>query len=124
MSKKVIWHIFRVIITIMAFIIGGYVLYKFEYFNSFNDIDNVVGIIPVILVITGVGGITAVLWIKHTKQFFPCFVSFVIDCRFVCHIVSCSVTGKLVDKYYCIERNGSKTGFDSIHSVFRKLKNR
>ena len=71
MEKKILFIILRVIITAAAFIVGGYVLYKFEYFGSFGDIDNVVGMLPVVLVMTGVGGITAILWMKHTKRFIP-----------------------------------------------------
>ncbi|MDR0310792.1 MAG: substrate-binding domain-containing protein, partial [Acidobacteriota bacterium] len=69
--SKIIWIIFRVIITLFAWVTGGYFLHKFEYFKAFGEIDNVIGILPAALAITGAGAITAVLWMKHTKQFIP-----------------------------------------------------
>ena len=71
MIQKMIWIIFRTIITLGAWMIGGYLLYRHEYFSSFAYIDNLVGILPVTLVLVCAGGMSAVLWMRHTKQFAP-----------------------------------------------------
>ena len=56
--------------TLLVWVMGGYVLYKFEYLIAFNDIDNIVGILPFAMVLTGTVGTTVILWIKHTKRLF------------------------------------------------------
>lgn len=71
MNKKIIWKLFRIIITIFTLITGGFVLYQFEYFNAMGDIDNILGMLPVALVLVGVVGLIAILWMKHTKRFIP-----------------------------------------------------
>lgn len=68
MGKKVT---LRVIITLIVWIAGAYILNKYEYLIAFGSIDNITGMIPVALVLTGAAGATAILWIKHTKRRIP-----------------------------------------------------
>jgi ABC-type phosphate transport system, periplasmic component len=68
MSKK-IGLLLRIMITIFAWFIGGYVLYKFEYLIAFNEIDNIIGMLPVAFVLIGAVGTTVIAWKKHTKQY-------------------------------------------------------
>ena len=75
MIKKVIWIMLRTVITIIAWIIGVWVLYRYEFFVSFTDIDNIVGMLPVTLAAVGTGGMSIILWMKHTKQFAPVSVA-------------------------------------------------
>ena len=77
MSKK-IWIMLRAVITLFTWVTGGYALYRFEYFKAFSDIDNILGMIPVAMVIVGVCGVTAILWMKHTKQFAPVSAALVL----------------------------------------------
>lgn len=67
MNKK-LFLLLRAIITLLVWVTGGYVLYKFEYFLAFGDIDNIVGMIPFALILTSAIGITIIIWIKHTKR--------------------------------------------------------
>lgn len=84
MSKKIL-IIARVIITLIVWVIGIYVLNEYEYFIAFGDIDNIVGMIPFALVLIGTMGTTMVLWIKHTKQSAP--VSIVISLFVILSVV-------------------------------------
>jgi len=68
MSKK-IGLLLRIMITIFAWFIGGYVFYKFEYLIAFNEIDNIIGMLPVAFVLIGAVGTTVIVWKKHTKQY-------------------------------------------------------
>jgi len=68
MSKK-IGLLLRIMITIFAWFIGGYVFYKFEYLIAFNEIDNIIGMLPVAFVLIGAVGTTVIAWKKHTKQY-------------------------------------------------------
>ncbi|MCL2397883.1 MAG: substrate-binding domain-containing protein [Defluviitaleaceae bacterium] len=71
MIKKIAWIASRIVIILFAWIFGGYMLHRYEYFTTFWDIDNIVGMMPVAMVIVGASGVTALLWMKHTRQFAP-----------------------------------------------------
>ena len=78
MTKSLTWIILRAIITLLVWIIGGYVLHRYEFFIAFADIDNIVGAIPLVLVAVGAGGVSLVLWMRHTRQFAPVSVAIAI----------------------------------------------
>jgi len=69
--KTPIWTILRVLITLLAWVLAGYTLHRYEYFTSFREIDNIIGMLPVTLAIVFATGTTALLWMKHTRQFAP-----------------------------------------------------
>lgn len=71
MAKKVIRLSVRIVITLAAFGLGGFLLYYYEYITAFGDIDNVIGMLPVAFAFIFAGGITALLWMKHTKRLIP-----------------------------------------------------
>lgn len=58
----------RVLLSLGAVASGGYLLYKYEYFQQLGAVDNIVGALPAVLVILSVCGFCALLWIKHTKR--------------------------------------------------------
>ena len=68
-TKKIIWLIVRAVITLCAFGTGGYFLYRYEYFTAIGDVDNLIGMFPVAFALIFASGITALLWMRHTKQF-------------------------------------------------------
>ena len=75
MIKRVTWIIFRAIITLFAWVFGGYILHRYEFFFAFSDIDNIVGVLQLVLVTVGAGGVSFVLWMRHTRQFAPVSVA-------------------------------------------------
>jgi ABC-type phosphate transport system, periplasmic component len=77
MTKK-IGILIRIIITILVWMMGGYVLHKFEYLTAFDDIDNIIGMLPVALVMIATIGTTITLWKKHTKQHISISVVFLL----------------------------------------------
>ena len=78
MIKKWIWNIIRIMITLLSWILGGYILHRYEYFIAFREIDNIIGIIPVIFVMVGGLGTTIILWMRHTKQFAPVSIAIAV----------------------------------------------
>ncbi|MDR2947309.1 MAG: extracellular solute-binding protein, partial [Candidatus Adiutrix sp.] len=68
---KILWNITRTILTLAAWLAGGYVLHKYEYFKAFGAVDNVAGTLPVAMVITAATGAAALLWMKHSRQYAP-----------------------------------------------------
>ena len=61
MTKKAIWTLCRIVGTLLAWLIGGYVLQSYEYFTSLTEIDNIVGMMPATLVVVGAGGTSILL---------------------------------------------------------------
>jgi len=61
--------VFGAVVSLAAWASGGYILYRYEYFQELGAVDNLVGAIPIAFVIIGAGGITALTFIRHTKQF-------------------------------------------------------
>jgi len=78
MVKKTLRTIFRVATTLSAWIVGGIVLHRYEFFTSFTAIDNIVGMLPVTFVVVGALGIIAICWMKHTRQFIPVSVAIIL----------------------------------------------
>ena len=71
MAKKVAWIMLRAVTTLFAWIVGGYVLHRYEFFIAFMYIDNIVGVMPIVLAIVGAGGASLLLWMRHNRQFAP-----------------------------------------------------
>lgn len=69
--KKTIINILRVLIILLIFGVGGYVLYKHEFFGEIKAVDNIIGMLPVALVISGAGALAALLWMKHKRKYIP-----------------------------------------------------
>lgn len=62
------WNVLRSVLTLCAFGLAGYLLYRYEYFIAFDEIDNVVGVLPVAFLLLCAGCFTALLWMRHTKK--------------------------------------------------------
>jgi len=100
-------NILKAVATLAAWIAGGFVLRRYEFFIAFFDIDNIVGMIPVTLVAVAAGSLTALLWMRHTRQFAPVSAAFALFVVNVCTFVSHGSTGQLEDKYSYNRRAGN-----------------
>ena len=67
MQKK-LWLIFRIAATLLVWGLGGYVLYRYEYFTAFGDIDNITGMIPVALILIFTFGLSVIILMKPAKR--------------------------------------------------------
>ena len=76
--KKRIWFILRIFLTLLILISSVPVLYRYEFFVAFRDIDNIVGVLPLTLVVVSVLTASAILWIRHTKQFAAVSIALVL----------------------------------------------
>ena len=77
---KTLKLIVRTAITLLAWIAGIYVLYRYEFLTAMSDIDNLVGMLPVALVLIGAAGITFISWAKLNKQSIPVFAAIMLLC--------------------------------------------
>ena len=63
--KTVISIVLRVALSLAAAFLGGYLLWRYEYFQSILNIDNFVGAIPIGLIVIFVGGAVALSCMKY-----------------------------------------------------------
>ena len=66
-TKRIFFTTFCIFLTALVWGMGGWILYKLEYFSQFAYIDNIVATVPMALAVIFCVSGTVLVWHKHTK---------------------------------------------------------
>lgn len=69
--KAKVWLILRLLIVAFVWIVGFYLLNRYEFLQEFSQIDNVTGMLPVVLVLFVVIWMTIGLFVRFPRKFIP-----------------------------------------------------
>ena len=67
-TVRILLLIAQIFLTVGALALGGWLLWRYQYFSQFGQVDNLVGTIPIALIFVMVAGICILVWIKHTRR--------------------------------------------------------